>query len=148
MRPEIANIPITDARRRSQTKTETIMPGLKPAAWLIAESTLGLVRANLREASRVLEAALTNQRRRLFLFVISLGSLERIYFLLTLLFHLVMGRKITGAGSPFDGRIRIAGAELSSGKIHRALTSLALLHDRMAGTAVVAASRFRHEGTF
>ena len=89
-----------------------------------------------------------NQRRRLFLFVVSLGSLERIDFLLTLRLCFVMSRKITSAGFPFNGGIRIAGAEFSGGKFHRALASFALLHDLMASTAVVATSRFRHEGAF
>ena len=95
-----------------------------------------------------LEAALTNQQRTLFLFVESFGSLERIDFLPILQLHLGMSCKITGAGSPFNGRIRITAAELSAGKFHSAITSVALLHDLMAGTSVVAASHFRHEGAF
>jgi len=95
-----------------------------------------------------LEAALTNQQRTLFLFVESFGSLERIDFLPILQFNLVMSCKIAGTGSPFNRRIRIAAAELPGGKFHSALTSFALLHDLMAGTAVVATSRFRHEGAF
>jgi len=95
-----------------------------------------------------LEAALTNQQRTLFLFVESFGSLERIDFLPILQFDLVMSCKITGAGSPFNGRIRIAAAKLPGGKFHSALTSFALLHDLLAGTTVVTTSRFCHEGAF
>ena len=100
------------------------------------------------ETWAVLEAALTNQQKALLLLVVSFGSLQRIDFLPILLFYLVMSCKITGAGFPLNGRIRITAAELPAGKFHSALTSLALIHDLMAGTAVVATSRFRHEGAF
>jgi hypothetical protein len=84
----------------------------------------------------------------LFLLVVSFGSLERIDLLLTLLFHLRMSGKITGAGFPFYGRIRIAAAEPSCDELNRALTSFALLDYRMAVAAVVPTTRFGHEGAF
>jgi hypothetical protein len=96
----------------------------------------------------VLEAALTNQRKDLSLLIISFGSLQRIDFLLILRFRLCMSCKIAGAGSPFGGRIRIAGAKPSGGKFHSALASFALFHDWMARPAIEATSRFRHEGAF
>jgi hypothetical protein len=57
-----------------------------------------------------------------------------------------MSGKITGAGFPLDGRIWITAAEFSGVKFHRPLASFALLHDGVAGAAVVAASGFGHEG--
>ncbi len=96
----------------------------------------------------MLEAALTNQRRKLLLFIVSLGSLKRIDLLLTLLFCFIMSGKIAGAGFPFDGRIRIAAAEFSGSVLHCARASFALFDDWMAGAAIIAASRFGHEGAF
>jgi hypothetical protein len=84
----------------------------------------------------------------LFLFVVSLGSLERIDLLLILLLNFGMSRKITGAGLPLHGRIGIAAAKLSGGIFHSTLAAFALLNDCHAGTTVVPATRFGHEGAF
>ncbi len=105
------------------------------------------MRANPQNGFLV-ESAPTNQQDLLFLFVVSLGSLEGINLLLILRFDFGVSRKIAAAGFPFDGRIRIAAAELSSGIFNRTLAAFALLNDCLAGTSVVPATRFGHEGAF
>ncbi len=86
--------------------------------------------------------------RNLFLFVVSLGSLERIDLLLILRLNFGMSCKIAGAGFPFHGRIRIAAAKFSTGEFNSTLAALALLNDCKAGTTIIPAARFGHEGAF
>ncbi len=107
-----------------------------------------MVRANLRDGRRTGGPLSQTSERNLLLFIISLGSLKRIDLLLTCLFRLVMSGKIAGAGFPFNGRIWIAAAEFPGSELHCALASFALFNDWMTGTAVVATSRFGHEGAF